>query len=213
MLWLTRILRRTRRAILARRRLLAALCAATAVAAGLQATRAPAPPTTTVLTAAHDVPAGATVEASDLTTTAFAPESVPAGTLAADDVLGRTTAGPLRKGEPLTDVRLLDRELLEQFPGLVAAPVRIGDRGSVALLNVGDRVDVVAADPQGNREAATVAAGATVLAIPRADTEGLDGGPAGLGGGGLVVLAVSEQTARDLAQAAVTAFLSVVIGR
>lgn len=206
----SRTYRRIRRMILARRRMLAGLFAAGAVALGLQAARAPAVPTTTVLTAAHDVPAGVTLKSGDLATAAFTPDSVPAGALDAAAVLGRTTAGPLREGEPLTDVRLLDASLLAQYPGLVAAPVRIGDRGSVELLRVGDRIDIVAADPQGRTDAFVVAEAAPVLSIPQGEDTSFDS--TGIGSGGLVVLAVPEETARDLAQAAVTAFLSLVIG-
>ena len=78
---ISRTYRRARRVILARRRMLAALCTAGAVAAGLQAARAPAPPTTPVLTAAHDVPAGVVLDSADLVTAAFRPDSVPTGTL------------------------------------------------------------------------------------------------------------------------------------
>ncbi|MGZ4536782.1 MAG: SAF domain-containing protein, partial [Nocardioidaceae bacterium] len=63
---LRRTYRRFRRAVLARRRLLAALCAAGAVAAGLQATSVPPPATASVLTAARDLPAGAVLGAGDL---------------------------------------------------------------------------------------------------------------------------------------------------
>ena len=54
-----RVFRRVRRAVLSRRRLLAALLAGVAVATGVQAATAPAPPAVGVLTAARDLPAGA----------------------------------------------------------------------------------------------------------------------------------------------------------
>ena len=76
---------------------------------------------------------------------------------------------------------------------------------------MGDRVDIVAADPQGRADAFVVAEAAPVLSIPQGEEGGLD--TMGTGGGGLVVVAVPDETARDLAQAAVTDFLSVVIGR
>ncbi|MGZ4426912.1 MAG: Flp pilus assembly protein CpaB [Nocardioidaceae bacterium] len=211
---LRRTYRRFRRAVLARRRLLAALCAAGAVAAGLQATSVPPPATASVLTAARDLPAGAVLGAGDLTWTAFAPGSVPAGVLHDEaDAVGRTTAAPLRRGEPLTDVRLVTGSLLRGYPGMVAAPVRIGDPGSVALLRVGDHVDVVAADPQGRNAATVVAAHAAVVAIPRERRDALASSPGGTSGGGLVVLAVPETTAQDLAEHAVSTFLSVLIDR
>ena len=144
---------------------------------------------------------------ADLTHTEFAPDSVPDGVIGdARAVVGRTTTGPVRAGEPITDFRLVSGSLLDGYPGRVAAPVRIGDPGAVGLLRIGDRVDVIAADPQGDREPVVVADEAPVIALPRT-TE------TALATGGLVVLAVGEETARALAAAAVTGYLSVVVTR
>src|SRR5438045_2366059 len=60
---LPRSLRRARRFLLARRRLLAACAAVVAVLALMQAMSSPPPPRTPVLTASHDIPAGAVVAA------------------------------------------------------------------------------------------------------------------------------------------------------
>jgi Flp pilus assembly protein CpaB len=199
--------RRLRRAFLARRRPLAALLAALAVVVGLQAA-APAPtPTRGVLVAARDLAGGTVVTAGDVVRGHLPPESVPAGALTlAEHVVGRTTTGPVRAGEPITDVRLVSGSLLDGYPGRVAAPVRVGDPGAVGLLRIGDRVDVIAADPQGGSEALVVAHEAPVVALPRAEDTAL-------ASGGLLVLAVSEETARALAAAAVSSYLSVVITR
>ena len=86
-----------------------------------------------------------------------------------------------------------------------AAPVRIGDSGAVAL-RTGDRVDVIAADPQGRNEAVVVAEDTPVASLPRASDTAL-------ASGGLVVLAVTCDTARTLAAASVSAYLSVVVTR
>jgi Flp pilus assembly protein CpaB len=205
---LRRLLRRVRRAILARRRVLAALLTGLAVAAALQAHAAPPPELVPVVVASRDLPPGATVTAADLHRVGFAPGSVPAGVVAPAAAVGRMTVGPVRAGEPLTDVRLLDEGLLARYPGAVAAPVRIGDAGSVDLLRVGDRVSVLAADPQGSGAAVEVVDTAPVLAVPR--TWGSD--PA-LSSGALVVLALDPVTAQEVAGAAARAFLSVVVVR
>jgi Flp pilus assembly protein CpaB len=161
-----------------------------------------------VLVAARDLPPGTTLTASDLAPAWFAPGSVPAGVLTRSGVLGRTTVGPVRAGEPLTDVRVLGESLLERYPGAVAAPVRIGDAASVDLLRAGDRVTVLAADPQSERAAVTVADAAPVIAVPpRRRTD------SGLSSGALVVLAVDPAVARSLAGAGVASFLSVVVVR
>ena len=192
---------------MARRRSLAAVAAALSVLVGFQAAAPPAAPTRSLPTAAHDLPGGAVVGAADLVRTPFSPGSVPDGVLVdSHAAVGRTTAGPIRAGEPITDVRLVSGSILDGYPGRVAAPVRIGDPGAVALLRIGDRVDVIAADPQGRSEPALVADDAPVVALPRS-------GDTPLASGGLVVLAVDEETARSLAAAGVTGYLSVVITR
>jgi Flp pilus assembly protein CpaB len=201
-------LRRARRTVLARRRTLAALLAGTAVAAALQATAAEPPPRALVLTAAHDLPAGVVVRSGDVRRTAFDPASVPDGTLPRSAAVGRTTAGPVRSGEPLTDARLVTRSLLVGYPGRVAMPVRIGDPGAVRLLRVGDRVDLVAADPQGGERAETIGYDVPVLALPRTGAES-----PGLTTGALVVLAVPDSSVRTIAQASVSSYLTVVITR
>lgn len=205
---LTSLTRRARRAVLARRRPLAALSAAAAVAVGLQAA-SPAPPArTTVLTAAQDIPAGTVVGPGDVRAVGYAPATAPDGALrTVEEAVGRTTTSPLRAGEPLTDVRLVAGALLDGYPGTVGAPVRIPDAGAVALLRVGDRVDVLAADPRTGR-ADVVAESVPVLAVPRARDQGNEMVP-----GALVVLAVPEETARELAGASVGAYLSLTVVR
>jgi Flp pilus assembly protein CpaB len=161
-----------------------------------------------VLTAARDVAAGEVLRSDDVTRSAYDPDSVPAGVLDEDAALGRTTTVPLRRGEPVTDVRLVTGSLLEDHPGLVAVPVRIGDAGAVALLHAGDRIDLVAADPQSDTGAQVVARDVPVLAIPQPRRE-----TPGLTNGALVVLGLPDDTARTVAQASVAAFLSVVLKR
>ena len=100
-------------------------------------------------------------------TAEFAPGSAP------DDLVddpGRAGAGgATARGEPVTDVRLVGPELTAGQPGLVAVPVRLPDAGMVDLLDVGDRIDLVAADPQEGARA--VADDVPVLAIPAADDQ------------------------------------------
>jgi hypothetical protein len=114
----------------------------------------------------------------------------------------------VRAGEPITDARLVTASLLDGYPGLVAVPVRIGDPGAVRLLRVGDRVDLLAADPQGTADARVVGRDVPVLAIPRAGEDG-----PGLTNGALVVLGLSDAAAREVAHASVAALLSVVLTR
>jgi Flp pilus assembly protein CpaB len=203
--------RRTRQAVLGRRRLLAAAFAAVAVAAALRAVTASPPATTVVLTAARDLPSGSLLRASDLRKTAFIPQSVPAGTLRADQLVGRTTAAPLRSGEPLTDARMVRGSLLDGYPDTVAAPVRIGDADAVRLLRVGDRIDLLAASPE-RSEAEVVASDVPVVALPKGDGQSNVSGSEGTTGA-LIIVAVRDETARRLAQSGVSSFISMVIRR
>lgn len=203
---LRRRLRRLRRGALRHRRPLAAVLAGLAVAAALQASAHPAAPTVPVVVAAHDLAPGTVLASTDLTTTAFRPDSVPAGTIGLREALGRRLVGPVRSGEPLTDVRLLGDALLSRYPGTSAVPVRLGDADAAALLRVGDRVTLLAADPQASGPAVTVAQDAPVLALP----DSRRGSPE-LTGGALVVLALDAGTARVVAGAASRSFLSVTV--
>lgn len=196
-----------RRAILRRRRLLAAALTAVAVAAGLHSVAAPAPPRVDVLVAAHDLPAGTVLIRGDLTPVPFAPGSVPDDL--ATSAAGRTLAAPLRRGEPVTDVRLVGSGLAEGNPGVTAVPVRLPDAGMADLLAAGDRIDLVAADPQGTG-ARVVAAGVPVLAVPGPSPDPAGGGVTGR----LVVLGATDQAeVTRIADAAVRDFLTFAFAR
>jgi Flp pilus assembly protein CpaB len=198
--------RHVRRAVLRRRRLLAALCALVGVLAGLRVAAAPPAATVPVTVAARDLGAGVVVHADDVVTARFAPGTVPSGRVR--DPVGRQLAAPLRRGQPLTDTALVGDALVEGRPGLVALPVRLPDTAMAELLHVGDEVDVVAADPQG-APAATVTRDALVLALPPpAADAAADGLP-----GRLVVLGVSETDVTDVSAASVTHFLTVAWSR
>jgi Flp pilus assembly protein CpaB len=189
-------LRPVRRAVLRRRRLIAALLTGIAVAAGVHAAAGPAPATVPVLVAARDLPAGARIGAADLDTVRFAPGSAPEAV--ADDPVGEVLAAPLRNGEPVTDVRLVGPELTAGRPDLVAVPVRLPDPGMVALLDVGDRIDLLATDPQAGG-ATAVATDVPVLAIPGADDQTSASGLPGR----LVVVGAEATEVNALAEAVV----------
>jgi Flp pilus assembly protein CpaB len=199
---LRRLARSVRRAVLRRRRPLAAALTAVAVAAGLHSVAAPPPARVDVLVAARDLPSGVVLGQGDLTPVPFAPGSVP------DDLAtspaGRTLAAPVRRGEPVTDVRLVGPGLADAHPGLTAVPVRLPDAGMVGLLAAGDRIDLVAADPQGTG-ARVVAAGVPVLAVPGA---GSDAGNGGVTGRLIVVGAADGAEVTRIADAAVRDFLT-----
>ena len=158
-----------RRRLLAHRRLLAFLLTASAVAVGLHAAR-PTPPATVALTVtARDLPAGTTLAPADLTTVRVPPGTAPAGALA--HPVGATLAAPLRRGEAVTDLRLVGPRLAEGHPGLVAVPLRFPDAGMAGLLHVGDAIDLYVTDPT-DGHTSPVATDVLVLALPAGDAAG-----------------------------------------
>jgi pilus assembly protein CpaB len=204
---------RVLRGALRHRRVLAAALAAGAVVAGVQAVAPPAPATRTVLAAAHDLAWGARIGPDDLRALALPLDAVPDGALTdAAAARGRLLAGPVRRGEALTDLRLVGPGLLEgdgdgEADGLVATPVRIADPDAAGLLRAGDVVDVLAA---GGEDAAEVVASAVrVLVVPQPGEDGA--GVSVLSEGALVVLATTPRVAAALARAATNSRLSVTL--
>jgi len=208
-----RLLDRVRRRVLVHRRLLGALCAGVAVWLVVAATAGPPPPTVPVWTAARDLPSGTVLGRHDLSRTAYAPDSVPAAAIRSGSdlhrVLGRTLATPLGTGEPLTPAHLAGAERLSGFPGRAAVAVRLPDPGVAALLTPGQRVTLVASDPQGGRPPERLVDDAAVLAVPRQSADGAAGGLTGR----LVVFAVPTEQAEQVAAAGTTRYLSVVWSR
>ncbi|KAB8182157.1 SAF domain-containing protein [Microbispora catharanthi] len=105
-------MRDLRRLTARRRRPIAAVLAGLAVACVLLAVRSP--DGVEVLAAAHDL-AGGRLAASDVVVVRLPPDTVPAGAYAPGaPVSGRVLAGSLRRGELLTDARLLGPGLFRQ---------------------------------------------------------------------------------------------------
>jgi Flp pilus assembly protein CpaB len=204
--------RRIVEAVGGRRRLLAAGFLAVAVLAGLRALSPSPPPTVTVWAAAHDLSGGRPLAVADLVRVALPATAVPSGALRTGaQVAGRLLAAPVRRGEPLTDVRLLGPSLLAALPeaGLVAVPIRVADgSAAAAVVKPGDLVDVIATTDSTTGEAGrpeTVASRVRVLTVP----SGSDNGD----GAGLLVVAATHDQAATLAQASATNRLSVTIER
>lgn len=193
------------------RRLLSAGLLAGSVALGLHAVQPAPPDTAPVLVAVTELPAGQRLDADDVAVVRRDPASLPHGALAsAAGAVGATLVSAVRRGEMLTDVRLLTSVATRVLPaGLVATPVRISDAEAVSLLRPGSTVDVLAAGgEQPGVPARLVASRARVLTVPRAGSH-----RSGLATseGALVVLVTTEQTAARLAGAAVAERLSVVV--
>jgi pilus assembly protein CpaB len=185
---------------------IAAAFSATAGHRGRAATRPP--PRTPVLVAARDIPGGVPLQRAAVRIARLPASLVPAGALrSADAAVGRTVGAPLRRGEPITDVRLVGTALAASLAGTgaVAAPVRLVDADTAALLRPGDAVDVLAAPQHGDSGSARVVApDARVMAVPPPD-------PDSTVDGALVVLAMSENAARTVAAAATSGQITVTL--
>lgn len=131
-----------------------------------------------VVVASRDIAPGTTLTADDVALETRLTETVPDGS--ANDVssvLRTTLAGPARRGEVLTDVRLLGSRLTEAAAGADARIVGVhpADAALIDLVRPGDVVDVVTAD----------------------DASEPPGAPRVLATGGIVVLVSDKQNHDD----------------
>lgn len=182
-----------------RRRLVGALLAGLSLLCAFAVLRPS--PGVPALVAARDLAPGV-LEAADLVSAALPRSAVPDGVLTSGAV-GRVLAAPMRKGEPLTDVRLVGDALLATLPaGAVATPVRIADPDAARLVSPGSTVGVLAAW-EGGQSAQLVADDVTVLATPATRDDH----------GALVVLATTVSQAGQLAAAQAGGRLSLTIKR
>jgi Flp pilus assembly protein CpaB len=210
------------RRIAERRRLVAAALTGVAVVCGLSAARPAAAPTQAIWVADRDLSGGQPLTASEVRLERMPVADVPAGAVRADrSVAGRLLAAPVRRGEPLTDVRFLSPTLLSAggAPGDVAVPVRVADGpAALALVRTGDLVDVIGAanaDPTAGTSAEdpggyTVVRAVRVLSIPRA-AGSVPSSSDGDSEAGLLIVEASPRQAAALARAASTAQLSVAV--
>lgn len=119
------------------------------VLAGVAAVRSdPDGDRTQVVVAARDLGPGAELTSDDVRLETRLAPTLPDGTQSdLGVVVGSTLAGPARRGEVLTDVRLLGSRLAESAVGPDAriVPLHPADAALADLVRAGDVVDVVAA--------------------------------------------------------------------
>lgn len=144
------------------------------VLAGVAAVRSdPADARVDVLVAARDLSSGTALTPSDIHVEKRLATTVPDGSQAdLSAVLGSTLASPTRRGEVLTDVRVLGSRLAESTagPGARIVPLRLADDALIDLLRVGDVVDVLSAPtneapPGGQAVSRVVATDAVVVLV------------------------------------------------
>jgi hypothetical protein len=146
------------RTVLARRVAAAGLV----VLAGVAALRSnPAGEYAQVVVAERDLRPGTALTAADVGLEKRLTTTVPDGSQTdAGAVVGATLAGPARRGEVLTDVRLLGSRLAEAAiaskagPDARIVPLHLADGALIDLVRAGDVVDVLAAPTNGSQEIA-----------------------------------------------------------
>lgn len=185
--------------------------AAAAVFVGLAAVLAlsgEADDTVAVVVAARDLTPGTVVEQDQVAVRGLAAQVVPDGTARSPTaVVGRTLAAPVRRGEPLTDVRLTGSDLtraVSTIPEAVSVPLRLADPGVAALLHPGATVDVVTIGERQN-EPVVLARGARVLAVLEAGTR------TGEHSGRLVLVALDPVAATRVAATSISQDLTVTV--
>lgn len=184
-----------------RRQAIAAGLVVLAIAVAARDLTTPDAGTTEVVVAARDVAAGTAVSEADVTVAAVPEEHVPDRALASvDDVIGATPAGPLTRGEILTEPRFAGMALAEALTGIDDAhivAVAPRDSGLAPMLRTGDIVDVLAPGPEAG-SARPVANGARVVL---SDDDGV------------VLLALPPGAAAAVASASLDLPLTLVLSR
>jgi Flp pilus assembly protein CpaB len=106
-----------------------------------------------VLVATRDLSPGTALAAADVRSEKRLATTIPDGSQAdANAVVGAMLAAPARRGEIITDVRLLGSRLADAAagPGARIVPLHLADGALVDIVRTGDVVDILAApdDPQ-----------------------------------------------------------------
>ncbi|WP_026918737.1 SAF domain-containing protein [Gordonia shandongensis] len=150
-----------------------------------------------LVVAAVDLRPGEYVTDADVATAPIPTEAAPDGALVdTTAAIGRRVTGPIRRGEVLTDQRLLTSRLPAALTGNRSArlvPVRPADESVASLVRQGDLVDVLDAD------ARVLARDAVVAAAPQTGGDSSTAGGRGLGGSPPILLAVDGDAARRVA--------------
>ncbi|CAM4207679.1 flagellar basal body P-ring biosynthesis protein FlgA [Mycobacterium basiliense] len=130
-----------------------------------------------VVVTTRDLGPGTALTADDVHVEMRAAATLPEGSQADPKaVVGATLAGPARRGEVITDVRILGSRLAETTagPGARIVPLHLADSALIDLVRVGDVVDVLAApsaEPTAASPAAKVVATNAVVVLVSAKQE------------------------------------------
>ncbi|CAN3130556.1 SAF domain-containing protein [Mycobacterium sp. smrl_JER01] len=162
-----------------------------------------------VVVTVHDLAPGSEITAADVRVQTRPQPVVPDGAYAdVDEVVGATLAGPARRGEVLTDVRLLSPRLAESAAGPDArmVPITLADAALTDLIRPGDIVDIVSDPGDETGDARLIATDAVVVLISPAHN-----GIGGRGDGRVILVALPATAARTVAGAALAHAVTVTL--
>lgn len=159
-----------------------------------------------VVVAARDLTPGVALRADDLRLESHSATTIPDGARSDPvELVGMTLAGPTRRGEVLTDVRVLGPRLAEATAGPDArvVPLHLADLALLDLLRPGDVVDVLAASsvtPGGTADAPprVVATNAVVVLVSERSSSPTSGDQR------VVLVALPSHAAAEVAGASLT---------
>ncbi len=130
------------------RRIAAVLCLVLAAGSALSARASPVRRTSEapLSIAARDLASGTTLASADLRIASWPEGLRPSGAFAdTAPLVGRRLAGPVRAGEAITGVRLLDGDVTAGLPsGFVAVPVTLAGGAAAGIVHAGQWVDLLA---------------------------------------------------------------------
>lgn len=162
-----------------------------------------------VVMAAHDLSPGVALTAADIRIEKRSAATVPDGSQTTIDALvGTTLAGPARRGEVLTDVRVLGSRLsgLAAGPDARVVPLHLADAAVLDLIRPGDVVDVMGAADAGTDAKPTLAASDAVVVLVSPKQKA-----AGAGDDRVVLVALPAAAAHSLAAATLVQTVTLTI--
>jgi Flp pilus assembly protein CpaB len=162
-----------------------------------------------VVVAVRDLSPGVTLSAEDVAVRRRPAVTVPDGAATAvDAVIGATLAGPSRRGEVLTDARVLGSRLagLSAGPDARVVPLHLADAAVLDLIRPGDVVDVLGApSAEADAHPRVVASDAVVVLVSAASSA------PGAGNERVVLVALAAPAANALAGATLVQTVTLTI--
>ena len=173
------------------------------LAAGAALRPDPADGLTDVVVATRDLTPGVELMATDLRVESRSATTIPDGSQTnVGDLVGATLTGPARRGEVLTDLRVLSSRLADASVGTDAriVPVHPTDAALLDLVRTGDVVDVLAVSEAaggGTEERSRVVATNAVVVLVSAKSKET-------GRDGVVLIALPRLAANEVAGASLS---------